>query len=642
MAAVTAIAARGAYGAAFIFVLPILLVGWARAAPVDLPVPHLPGAGLLIAAGGAVLMAAGWLALLIDGGGLPMNAFPPPRHATRGPYTLCAHPIYVGFCAAAAGVALLAHSAAGLWLVTPAIALACAALVLGHERHSLRARFGDGRARPILSLPAPSADAAAPRDRAAMAILLAVPWAVLYGAVVTLGPAPDAIATWLPFEEVFPVVEEAELVYVSTYPFVLLALFAPRSKADARRLAVRGLLSIALVFPLYFLLPFQAPPRAFAPHSPLGHLLLAEQALDTAAGAFPSFHVLWALIAAQAWAERAPRAGRLAWAWAALIAASCWLTGMHSLLDVLAACGAFAVVLRAPRIWEALRRWSERMANRWREWRVGPVRILEYGAWAAFANLVGVAIVSAVIGPGHVRLVMITASAGIAGALVAGQVLDRPAPEARPFGFYGGLLGILLSAAAAAQCGTPRQEIWLLLAGYCAAGPFVQALGRVRCLMQGCCHGRLAPEAIGIRCSSSLSRVCRAGLEGVPLHPTPLYSILWNLLVGAVGLRFWSLGVPAPFVCGVYLMLNGLGRFVEESYRGEPSTQVVAGLRIYQWFAAATLLCGGALTALSGPPVASPRLDLHSAAAAVIFAAVTWLAYGVDFPGKRFRFARLA
>ena len=109
-----------------------------------------------------------------------------------------------------------------------------------------------------------------------------------------------------------------------------------------------------------------------------------------------------------------------------------------------------------------------------------------------------------------------------------------------------------------------------------------------------------------------------------------------------VMLRLWSLHVAAPLLCGVYLMLSGLGRFVEESYRGEPGTLVVAGLRIYQWIAAGTLIAGAALTALPGIRVAGLGLDRASVLAAAIFAAFTWIAYGVDFPEKRFRFARLA
>jgi|SRR5579863_2527687 len=40
-----------------------------------------------------------------------------------------------------AGISIAVDSASGLWLITPIVALGCAALVLGYERHDLRDRF---------------------------------------------------------------------------------------------------------------------------------------------------------------------------------------------------------------------------------------------------------------------------------------------------------------------------------------------------------------------------------------------------------------------------------------------------------------------------------------------------------------------
>ena len=51
---------------------------------------------------GVALMGFGMLALWRDGGGLPMNAFPPPRLVTGSIYALVPHPIYVGFVAVVA------------------------------------------------------------------------------------------------------------------------------------------------------------------------------------------------------------------------------------------------------------------------------------------------------------------------------------------------------------------------------------------------------------------------------------------------------------------------------------------------------------------------------------------------------------
>ncbi len=141
------------YGSFFAVVLPALLVLWARAAApnVGLPAVHSP-LGWAAAAAGLALVLWATAALAIWGRGLPMNAYPPPVFVARGPYALVAHPIYLGFVVACAGCAVGAGSAAGLWLVTPAAALGCAALVLGYEGPDLDSRFG-ARPRPLLGLP---------------------------------------------------------------------------------------------------------------------------------------------------------------------------------------------------------------------------------------------------------------------------------------------------------------------------------------------------------------------------------------------------------------------------------------------------------------------------------------------------------
>ena len=67
-----------------------------------------------------------------------------------------------------------------------------------------------------------------------------------------------------------------------------------------------------------------------------------------------AFHVLWSLIAADAWVVdarlRGDRwTGLVAWTWAILIALSCLTTSMHTVIDLAAAILLF-VVLR-DRVW---------------------------------------------------------------------------------------------------------------------------------------------------------------------------------------------------------------------------------------------------------------------------------------------------
>src|SRR5215469_18612437 len=147
------IAVRMLYAVLFVVLVPLALAAWAHFAfevfgAVTLRLSVL---GTAFVVSGVAVALTGMLALWRRGGGLPMNAFPPPRFVASGIYGLVPHPIYGGFVMACAGVALWSGSAAGLWLVTPAAALGCAALVLGYELPDLRARFG---AAPSAWLPA--------------------------------------------------------------------------------------------------------------------------------------------------------------------------------------------------------------------------------------------------------------------------------------------------------------------------------------------------------------------------------------------------------------------------------------------------------------------------------------------------------
>jgi prolipoprotein diacylglyceryltransferase len=207
----------------------------------------------------------------------------------------------------------------------------------------------------------------------------------------------------------------------------------------------------------------------------------------------------------------------------------------------------------------------------------------------------------------------------------------------RPLGFYGGMLGSILGALIAVPLGI---SLWTTLCAICVAAPFVQAIGRLRCLVQGCCHGRAVNSVPGIRYTHPRSRVCRlAGLSGTPVHATPVYSILWNGVVELVLLRLLHLHTSTAVICGVYLLLSGIGRFVEEAYRGEPQTLIVGGLRFYQWLAIATVVAGAFVTTVTGAPqVAPPAFSRVPLILAVACGLAAWFVTGIDFPESSRRF----
>jgi len=632
------------YGTLFVFLLPAGLIAWGTFAErtIVLPVVQAEPVGVLLAAAGVLFMGWGMLSLLRYGDGLPMNPYPPENYVTRGAYALLPHPIYVGFTLACAGFALMSGSPAGLWLVTPVVALGCVALVLGYERIDLRQRFGDIHAGAYLRLPPRDELRPSLRDRLSVYILVLVPWAVLYKATALLGVAPDAARSYLPFEYRLPVVEWAEVFYASTYLLVLLAPLAAPDRRTLRAFALQGGLATVLMPLLFSCIPLIAPPREFVASGPAGDLLGLERALDTPANSFPSYHVFWALLAARLLAAGMPRWKYAWWTIAALVSASCVATGMHSLVDVAGGILLYVAVSNISAIWEFLRRTAERIANSWKEWHFGSLRVINHGMYAGMGSLIAVVIVGLLVGAEHAAAFLFVACSALVVSGIWAQVVEGSPSLLRPYGYYGGVVGVIIGSLLSLPLfGT---DPWLLLAAYSVSGPWVQSFGRLRCLVQGCCHGSPAPPPIGIVYRHPRSRVTRlSDLGGVPVHPTPLYSILWNVVIAVLLTRLWFGHAPLSVIGALYLIMTGLGRFVEEAYRGEPQTRLIAGLRLYQWIGAATIAGGAVVTCIPSDP--APGLlsfGWLTIGAGILFGALTWFSMGVDFPDSNRRFARLA
>ncbi len=436
--------------------------------------------------------------------------------------------------------------------------------------------------------------------------------------------------------------EWTESVYASVYLAVVLVPLVARSAGQVRRFAITGYVGAGLGFLVYLVVPLVAVPKEFEPSGWAGHLLMLERA-DGLAGraAFPSFHVFWACAAAYVWTWLGRWPARAAPLWLAGAAASCATTGMHSLADVAGGLALFLAAAWAPAWWNLMRRCAERVANSWREWRIGPVRIINHGVYAGAAAFAGVLISAALAGPEHVGSLAVCAGCGLLGAAMWGQALTGSRVLLRPFGYFGFVLG---AAAGLVGLGLAGLDLLTPGAAIVTGAPWAQAIGRARCLVQGCCHGAPCGAETGIVYTRPQSRVVFvAGLGGVPVHPTPLYSIAGNVVIALLLARLWSVHVPATFIGGAYLILAGLLRFVEESVRGEPQTPTVGRLRIYQVLAIASVVAGMAVSAVPSEPVsASLRLDtvtwVLASASALVFA----FAMGIDFPRSSRRFARLA
>lgn len=632
---------RLAYAALFCVALPALLAAWAVRldSVLDLPAYGSAAWGTAAAACGLALMIAATRDLWVHGQGLPASPFPPRRLVTRGVYGLVAHPVYLGAVLVSLGASLAARSAAGLWIVTPVLALAVFAFVIGFERDSTLRRYGALPA-PLLSLPAESDARPSVFDRISVYALVFLPWLAIYLGIEYLGAPPDAVSTWMEWDLALPVLPWTEALYAATYLFVGLAPLAASRKDELRRFALGGLWASAILFPLYLLLPLVAEAKPVPGDGLWQELMRWERHFNQPVTAFPAFHVVWACLAARLYTSKWPRLRWLWWSCAAALAASCVTTGMHASMDVAAGFAVYALVAHREAVWRRACDGAERLANSWREVTIGPVRLMSHGIYAGLGAAVGLAVAAALAGSRNLGWFLVMSLSAAVGAALWAQLVEGSPQLLRPYGYFG---SVILAVAAAGIAGLAGADGWLLLGSFATGACFAHAIGRIRCLVQGCCHGREAPESLGIRYEHPLSRVVRlADLGGVPVHPTPLYSLVWSLVSGWVLVRLWMLGAPLQLIVGAYLLLAGLGRFVEEHFRGEPQTKAIAGLRLYQWLAIAFVISGAAVTALAPTPAPPPPpFDLSILPVASIVGALYYLAYGADLPRSNRRFSRL-
>ena len=636
-----AVLARVAYGATFVVLLPAFLIWWSGAVALSPPPLQSIPIGVSLAAAGVILMALAMWGLWRRGGGLPMNAFPPPNHVSSGAYAIVPHPIYVGFVVACAGTAIATGSGVGLWITTPLVALGCMALVVGYEGPSLTNRFGAQRARPWISILASTGGTPTRSEGWGTMAFVMILWLLAYEGVKALGVPADAVEMLLPGEAHWPVFPWTELIYASAYIAVPPAFLLAPTRQSLRSFAVKGIVATVVLTIVYLCLPMIAPMRVPTGNDFLSRLLLFEQTQAAPpVAAFPSFHVLWAGLVAQVLSARSNRWRVGGWLWAIVVAVSCSTTGMHAFVDVVAGALCWILFCHLDKLWRSLIGGAEQLANSWHAYHFAGLRFINHGVYAGAAALIGSGV--AIWLSGDAAGVGVVGAVALVAASLWAQFVEGSPSLQRPFGYFGFLLGGVL---AIASLQVFRGDAVTTAAAICIGGSFALSVGRLRCLVQGCCHGAPTAHARGIIVTDPHSRVCALShLRGVPIHPTQLFSIAANLASAALLLRLWVIGAPVGVIAGMYLVFAGLARFVEEGFRGEVQTSKHAGLALYQWMSIASAFGGLLLAAMPSVSALPPRepegglVLIQSFLTCIVF----WFAMGVDFPASQRRFARLS
>lgn len=637
------------YGALFCVVIPALLFTWwflldKNLEPISFVMPEkvhdtLMFSGIVFFIAGALLLAAGMNALIRNGKGLPMNAFPPKEYVSSGVYAIVRHPIYTGFSLMAFGVACYSLSATAIYVIAPITIAGCFALVYGYENDAIEQHFGKHEHRTMIGLyPGPDRKLSW-QERIGGAITAFLPWIVIYEMDVFAGPSSNWISTATIWDLHAPLIPEFAFAYTATYVFVGIVPFTIGSSKQMRHFILDAITAILIAGFIFLVFPFYYEGKTVTGNGVSQSIIAFERSIDGTAGALPSFHVIWALLAA--FHIRGPGIAFKTFKWfiAIAIVLSCFLTGIHSVMDVIAGAAVVVIARKRNAIWNSVQSISERIANSWKEWHIGPLRIINHSIYAGLSSTIGVLIIGQFI-PELFPIVIIGICSMI-GAALWGQFVEGSAKMLRPFGYFGSIIGGIIGIEFALN--TTSMNVFQLTAAIAMAAPIIQAVGRLRCLVQGCCHGKASDTVVGIHAHHPSSRICAAGLSHKNIHNTQLYSIVFNIIIAGILWRLYYAHVPASVITGMYFVLTGLSRFVEENYRGEPQTKIKWGLRIYQWASIFFVIVGIVLTCVPSPVSApfTPRYDSGLLITSLVSGFLYAFAMGMDFPKSTRRFSRL-
>ncbi len=611
------------YAILFLIIIPGMLWLWASYTEdlITFPVIESTLAGWVLIICGVLLMAWAMFSLKKYGKGLPMNAFPPLRFVTNGPYQLFRHPIYWGFGLLLAGFFIITRSASGLWLVTPITILAMIALVVGYEAIDLKKRFPNESITTLLDLPIKMNEPAGIRAQ-----LVSLCWvaASLLLSNFIIAKLVGHTAAMLGKPLVLPFPTENQTLPLLTVLFIVAIPFVIKRKDYLRNWAITCLIALGISTFTALLYPEVAAQYLPAKHEfvymvPIFLILLS---VSTVFKQSKGLGVLFGMVAV------------------ALMLIQ--LTFSRSaVLHISSAVIIFLLAAYYFRIWIFLKNGAEKIANSWKEWVFGKVRVINHGFYVGFGTYLGILLTGILVGDAYAWAILMFAFVVIVFSALWAQVIEGSEKLKRPYGYYGALVGIIFASLAIWAMGFNG---WVLIGAISVVMPWVQGIGRFRCLVNGCCHGgKVANPDIGIRYFHHRSRVCGLShLKGELLHPTQLYAMIWLFLVGFVLLALWQHDFSPSFIFGLYLILTGIGRFVEEAYRGEVQTPIVKSLRLYQWTAILSVVIGIIMTVIHiDVVVITSDAGWETIASAIIGGLFTAFAMGIDFPYSNARFSRL-
>jgi phosphatidylglycerol:prolipoprotein diacylglycerol transferase len=131
---------------------------------------------------------------------------------------------------------------------------------------------------------------------------------------------------------------------------------------------------------------------------------------------------------------------------------------------------------------------------------------------------------------------------------------------------------------------------------FAAKLPFSLAIGRLGCLLAGCCRGIPHDGLLSVRYDDEIAR-----------YPAQLYEILFQLVIGLFFVSLVRRGALKGRVFALYLVLYGAFRFATEFLRETPKHAL--GISVYQYLSVLMIAIGAlGLLLRSRPRSPAPAL----------------------------------
>ena len=134
--------------------------------------------------------------------------------------------------------------------------------------------------------------------------------------------------------------------------------------------------------------------------------------------------------------------------------------------------------------------------------------------------------------------------------------------------FYGGLIAAVVVALIYLR--RHHMPLWTTTDVFAPGIALGHIVGRLGCLLAGCCFGRPATVPWAITFTDPVARANVGTPLGIPLHPTQLYEAGAEALILLFLLAFERRGRPFPGrTFWTYMLLYGVSRFAVELFRGD-------------------------------------------------------------------------